>query len=401
MGLADRMRRAAASPFDWLSSQLRPPAESELLWAVRDASFEIPKGEAIGLIGRNGSGKSTLLKLLARITEPTEGRADIYGHVASLLEVGTGMHPELTGRENIYLNGCILGMNTASITRNFEIIVEFSGIEKFLDTQVKRYSSGMRVRLGFAIAAHLQPEILLIDEVLAVGDAEFQRRCLGKMKDVTGSGRTIVFVSHNMGAIRSLTSRCIYMESGSIIGFDRSDAIVDRYMHDSIQTTSADGQIESLAYYRRKQAPDATVSFRSIQVGDTAGVMPRIPFGSAIPITYQLDAIEALRDIVLTLSIKTESGDVVTFNTSRDGGHHLELTSGTNRLTSTVQNLHLMPGRYFLTCSVAPQLGQRGWDLIRDYPGFEIVNVGENALQISPERPGVIHWPHCEWLSSN
>ena len=188
---------------------------TEEFWALKDVSFEVKRGEVLGIIGRNGAGKSTLLKILSRITEPTEGRIEIRGRVASLLEVGTGFHPELTGRENIYLNGAILGMSRAEITRKFDEIVAFAEIEKFLDTPVKRYSSGMYVRLAFAVAAHLEPEILVVDEVLAVGDVAFQKKCLGKMSEVaTGRGRTVLFVSHNMGAIESLCERCILLERG-------------------------------------------------------------------------------------------------------------------------------------------------------------------------------------------
>lgn len=185
-------------------------------WALRNASFEIKKGEVVGIIGKNGAGKSTLLKILSRITEPTEGQADLIGRVASLLEVGTGFHPELTGRENAYMNGTILGMKKREIDRKFDEIVAFSGLEKFIDTPVKRYSSGMYVRLAFAVAAHLEPEILLVDEVLAVGDIEFQRKCLGKMEDVSRSGRTILFVSHNMSAVNRLCERAILFDEGKI-----------------------------------------------------------------------------------------------------------------------------------------------------------------------------------------
>jgi len=195
--------------------------ESEEFWALKDISFEVKQGDRVGIIGRNGAGKSTLLKILSRITEPTSGRVSIKGRVASLLEVGTGFHPELTGRENIYLNGAILGMSKADIRRRFDEIVAFSGVEKFLDTPVKRYSSGMYVRLAFAVAAHLEPEILVVDEVLAVGDAEFQRKCIGKMQDVSGHGRTVLFVSHNMGAIRQLCSCGIVLTQGGL-GFSGS-----------------------------------------------------------------------------------------------------------------------------------------------------------------------------------
>ncbi len=233
-GLRHRIEDAARAPWRWLRaksqkrraesresgavpgsalsapsaphSALRAPRSVEEFWALKDVSFEVKQGEVVGIIGRNGAGKSTLLKILSRITEPTEGRVRIKGRVASLLEVGTGFHPELTGRENIFLNGAILGMSKAEIRAKFDEIVAFSEIEKFLDTPVKRYSSGMYVRLAFAVAAHLEPEILIVDEVLAVGDAQFQKKCLGKMGDVARGGRTILFVSHNMGAVASLCS---------------------------------------------------------------------------------------------------------------------------------------------------------------------------------------------------
>ena len=194
------------------------PAKAETeedFWALKDVSFEIHRGEVVGIIGRNGAGKSTLLKILSRITEPTKGRIRLRGHVASLLEVGTGFHPELTGRENIFLNGAILGMSQVEIKKKFDEIVDFAGVEKFLDTPVKRYSSGMYVRLAFAVAAHLEPEILIVDEVLAVGDAEFQKKCLGKMKDVAGHGRTVLFVSHNMATIGLLCDKAILLEKGT------------------------------------------------------------------------------------------------------------------------------------------------------------------------------------------
>src|SRR3989454_170633 len=206
----------------------------EKIWALRDINFEIRQGEVVGIIGHNGSGKSTLLKILSRITEPTEGRVSIRGRVSSLLEVGTGFHPELTGRENIFLNGAILGMTRAEIKKKFDEIVAFAEIEKFLDTPVKRYSSGMYVRLAFAVAAHLEPEILVVDEVLAVGDAEFQKKCLGKMQDVSAKeGRTVLFVSHNLAAITELCERAIWLDKGAINFEGLSRAVVARYLHTS------------------------------------------------------------------------------------------------------------------------------------------------------------------------
>jgi lipopolysaccharide transport system ATP-binding protein len=219
--------------------------EIEAFWALKDLDFEINQGDAIGIMGRNGAGKSTLLKVLSRITEPTSGRIEIRGRMASLLEVGTGFHPELSGRENIYLNGAILGMARAEIKRKFDEIVDFSGVEKFLDTPVKRYSSGMYVRLAFAVAAHLESEILIVDEVLAVGDAEFQKKCLGKMSEVSaGEGRTVLFVSHNMASIRQFCNRALLLDKGQIIGNGGVSEIIKQYVnHNSDITNNLNNQL--------------------------------------------------------------------------------------------------------------------------------------------------------------
>ena len=225
--VAEKIRSAFGSSGDQLSAA--SPAREDF-WALRDVSFQVGEGDRVGIIGRNGAGKTTLLKLLSRITEPTEGRIALHGRVSSLLEVGTGFHPELTGRENIFLNGSILGMKRQEIQAKFDEIVSFSGVEKFLDTPVKRYSSGMHVRLAFAVAAHLEPEILIVDEVLAVGDAEFQRKCMGKMESASRDGRTILFVSHNMNAIRRLCSNAILLDTGRIVAIGSSDEVCQRYL---------------------------------------------------------------------------------------------------------------------------------------------------------------------------
>ncbi|BEH10511.1 MULTISPECIES: ABC transporter ATP-binding protein [Geobacter] len=226
--LADGARAFCRRMFTPGTSQV--VAHAEEFWALKDVSFEVKQGDRIGIIGRNGAGKSTLLKILSRITEPTEGRVRIRGRIASLLEVGTGFHPELTGRENIFLNGAILGMNRAEIARKFDEIVAFAEIEKFLDTPVKRYSSGMYVRLAFAVAAHLEPEILIVDEVLAVGDSQFQAKCLIKMKSVAESGRTVLFVSHNMGVVGNFCTRLILLHSGNIVAQGSNVEVVERYL---------------------------------------------------------------------------------------------------------------------------------------------------------------------------
>ena len=245
------------------------PNNSKEFWALKDISFDVHQGEVVGIIGANGAGKSTLLKILSEITEPTEGEIRIRGRVASLLEVGTGFHPELSGRENVYMNGAILGMTKAEIDAKFDEIVAFSGVEKFIDTPVKRYSSGMSVRLAFAVAAHLEPEILLVDEVLAVGDASFQKKCLGKMQDVSLEGRTVLFVSHNMGAIRKLCSRAILLEEGRAVMDDQQERVITHYLRALTAETTADvdlpsgkqdvpGEAKRLRFFSENGSPQVT-----------------------------------------------------------------------------------------------------------------------------------------------
>jgi len=249
--LRDRLAHALGAPLRW--GRQPPGGDPADFWALRDVSFEVRRGEVLGIIGRNGAGKSTLLKVLSRITEPTTGRVTLHGRVASLLEVGTGFHPELSGRENVFLNGAILGMSRGEIRRKFDDIVAFAEVEKFLDTPVKHYSSGMYVRLAFAVAAHLEPEILIVDEVLAVGDLEFQRKCLGKMAEVAGGGRTVLFVSHNMPAIQRLCGRGLYLRQGSIVVDGRAREVVDRYLVDSDPTRSGSPWVFA------RRTPDLTI----------------------------------------------------------------------------------------------------------------------------------------------
>ena len=242
--LRDTLADAFVAPFRRAGNLLRGQATGaaeldETVWALKDVSFEVKRGEVVGIIGRNGAGKSTLLKILSRITEPTEGYADVYGRVGSLLEVGTGFHHELTGRENVYLNGAILGMTRVEIERKFDEIVAFADVEKFIDTPVKHYSTGMRLRLGFAVAAHLEPEILLVDEVLAVGDARFQKKCLNKMQDVGQQGRTVFFVSHSMPAITRLCERTILLDEGRVLADGASHKVVGVYLNSGLGTVAA------------------------------------------------------------------------------------------------------------------------------------------------------------------
>jgi len=243
----------------------RTPAD--FIWAVRDVSFEVKQGEVVGLIGRNGAGKSTLLKLLARITRPTVGHAELHGRIGSLLEVGTGFHPELTGRENIFLSGAILGMSQAEIRRKFDEIVAFSEVERFIDTPLKHYSSGMGMRLAFAVAAHLEPEILLVDEVLSVGDAAFQKKCLGKMGDISKTGRTIVFVSHNVTAVTRLCSRCILLHAGAILASGATHDVMNTYLRSELATSAT-------REWNLPDAPgDSVVRLRAVRVRKVDGTV--------------------------------------------------------------------------------------------------------------------------------
>lgn len=275
-------------------------SQSDYIWALKDVSFEVKYGETLGIIGANGAGKSTLLKILSRITEPTCGRAEIYGRVGSLLEVGTGFDRELTGRENIYLNGAILGMTKREIDRKFDEIVDFSGVKQFIDTPIKRYSSGMYVRLAFAVAAHLEPEILIVDEVLAVGDLAFQRKCLGKMHDVAGLGRTVIFVSHNMEAIKSLCNRCLFLGKGEMLAEGPSDKVANYYIDQII-----DGRRER---HPRTIEADPGEEFLLHQVDDCEDITIRC--GDPITVEFDIEATKPLpeTEVGIVIVIATLSG---------------------------------------------------------------------------------------------
>jgi lipopolysaccharide transport system ATP-binding protein len=278
--------------------------QDDTVWALRSVSFEVQRGEVLGIIGRNGAGKSTVLKILSRITEPTTGRAVVRGQVGSLLEVGTGFHPELTGRENVFLNGAILGMPRSYIERHFDEIVDFSGVEKFIDTPVKRYSSGMKVRLAFAVAAHLQPEILIIDEVLAVGDVGFQKKCLGKMHSLAGGGRTILFVSHNMAAVRSLCSRCLLVADGVIDMDGTPDAVVERYLqlHEEVDTES---ERSSLAADRQFGGHDFVLHYTSTP--------PALALlcGDELTMEFDIEGPKPLAETTVGITFLTTAGEPV------------------------------------------------------------------------------------------
>ena len=342
----------------------KPP----LFWALDEISFSIDHGEAVGIIGHNGAGKSTLLKLLARITEPTKGQATIYGRVASLLEVGTGFHPELTGRENIFMNGSILGMRRAEISHHFEEIVDFAGVEKFIDTPVKRYSSGMQMRLAFSVAAHLQPEILIVDEVLAVGDVQFQKKCMGKMGDVSRSGRTVLFVSHNMAAVRQLTSRCILLSRGKV-HFDGAPArAIELYAEAMANAFSQGADLSN--WPRRLPKQDRIVEFRSLSFANSGQM-----FGTGMPIRFRavLKAREAVTGVRVSGSVMHAEGYAVGTFWSDTIGDLQENES--KQFMIDLGDLRLSPGAYSFQLATGTgneTTGFRDFDLLSEVLPFEV-----------------------------
>ena len=323
-------------------------SKKEEFYALKDVSFEINQGDRIGIIGRNGAGKSTLLKILSRITEVTEGRVSIKGRVASLLEVGTGFHPELTGRENIFLNGSILGMSKSEIQRKFDEIVAFAEVERFLDTPVKRYSSGMYVRLAFAVAAHLEPEILVVDEVLAVGDAEFQKKCLGKMKDVASSGRTILFVSHNMAAIQNLCSKAIYLNKGRLEIMGEAEHVISTYLRSTADVNSID-----LAS-RKDRSGNAAFRFTSFSLKDSDDQqLSSLQSGKPGKLCLEIEkntTIPDLRNIHIAVGIDDEMGQRITnLNNETTGTLFPEMSGSKATIEISIPRLPLRHGLYSFT----------------------------------------------------
>ena len=366
----------------------------EEFWALKDVSFELKRGEVLGVIGRNGAGKSTLLKILSRITEPTRGRAVIRGRVASLLEVGTGFHRELTGRENIYLNGAILGMTRAEITSKFDEIVDFAEVERFLDTPVKRYSSGMYLRLAFAVAAHLEPEILVIDEVLAVGDAAFQKKCLGKMQNVAEAGRTVLFVSHNLPAVVDLTSRALLIEQGQVKGNGPSRQIVSQYIH---MMQAAVGESNDLSAFRKTYRRSGYVDIASVRVCGAALGTATLEYGQNLKIDVELIVQRPVVEGSINIVVVTEQLEPVTALASADSDFFYALPPGRHTIHCNAGVLPLIPGDYLLTIGVG-QMGQLAWDVLETIPGFRM-DLQNAAWMKWPDRPGVVLFDSCNWYA--
>jgi homopolymeric O-antigen transport system ATP-binding protein len=373
--MRDTLARAATAPLRWALSRFRKngtanPARTSIedFWALKDVAFDVRQGEALGIIGRNGAGKSTLLKILSRITEPTTGRVRVRGRIASLLEVGTGFHPELTGRENIFLNGAILGMTRAEIRRKFDEIVAFAEIEQFLDTPVKRYSSGMYVRLAFAVAAHLEPEILVVDEVLAVGDAEFQKKCLGKMETVSRQeGRTILFVSHDLQAVQRLTRQSILLQQGRVAFAGATDAAVQTYLN---QFKTPESSIYNVAGAPRRITGSLAATFERLWFPDRK---TRFGFNEDINFRVAIRAAQDLATVCFSISICSLENTLVGTGFSKD---IVSLKAGeTAEFDLKLSNPRLAPGQY----SCIPAICKDGWlgnialhDVVFDVLYFEV-----------------------------
>jgi lipopolysaccharide transport system ATP-binding protein len=357
----------------------------EEFWALKNVSFEVRQGEILGIIGRNGAGKSTLLKILSRITEPTQGQISLHGRVSSLLEVGTGFHPDLTGRENVFHNGAILGMTQREIRRKFDEIVAFADIEKFLDTPVKRYSSGMYVRLAFAVAAHLEPEILIVDEVLAVGDTEFQKKCLGKIENVAQSGRTVLFVSHDVGAVERLTSRCLLLTNGELSQDGPTRSVVTNYLQ------SAQSSIADLAQHRLTSIPE-TVSIQKIWTETTLGQNAKnFRQGESFRIGIQIDVKNVS---ACDLAVVIENGrQHPIFATHLSDLSPPVTTGGMHTFYVNIDNPNLRSGKYLISCGAFSVDHITCFDLVRYIPSFQIAGALEQRPFPHDARDGDIYLP--------
>lgn len=361
----------------------------DVFWALKDINFEVKRGEVLGIIGKNGAGKSTLLKILSRITEPSTGRVEIYGRVASLLEVGTGFNPELTGRENVYLNGTILGMTRKEIDRKFDEIVEFSGVEKFIDTPVKRYSSGMKVRLAFSVAAHLDPEVLIIDEVLAVGDAEFQKKCLGKMSDIAETeGRTVLFVSHDMSAVQKLCTKGICLAGGRVSFAGSATDAVDYYFKSWRDASASPGAaLEPSA--RRGDGPVKVVAVETLNVSYQSQTNFKI--GEPVVFKISVDAQADLTSVLMGIAIKSISGVEVFHSTSRYSDVGDVMVKGINTLYIQYDPNVLMPNLYSLRISLNWNAALS--DRVEDVGKFEIDNTADDIRLIPDFKVGSFYYP--------
>jgi len=349
------------------------------VWALKDINLKVNQGEILGIIGKNGAGKSTLLKILSRITSPTNGNAKIRGRIASLLEIGTGFHPELTGRENIYLNGAIMGMTKKEIDSKLDAIINFSGIDRYIDTPVKRYSSGMGVRLGFSVAAHLDPEILLIDEVLAVGDAEFQKKCLGKMNRLSENGRTILFVSHNMASIKKLCTKVVLLKNGEIKKIGEPFKTVNYYLQSISNNNINTSAIVDLNNYKERYGTGEVIFKWAMLKNSKNEEMKSFSLGDDIKLVFELEANG--RDSGFTILIELKSSDGTPLYKIFDhfsGFNAKKITPNSSIISVTFEDIRLYPDKYYLTICLRDYQGEY-YDFAKDCLSFEIVDGGDHT----------------------
>ena len=401
----EAIRRWVAWPARKALGRSRVPAETQTdctgrsgdsIWALRNVSFEVRRGEALGIVGHNGAGKSTLLKVLTRITKPTTGRARIWGRVGSLLEVGTGFHPELTGRENIFLNGAILGMSRVEIKQKFDEIAAFSGVERFLDTPVKRYSSGMRVRLGFSVAAHLNPEILLIDEVLAVGDVGFQKKCRGKMGDVVREGRTVVLVSHNMGAIASVCNRAVLLNGGNLISEGEPGEVISQYIN-SIGTGAGE------QVWQPENAPgNDVIRVKRVRVLSGGSATQDVGIDRDVDIEVEYWNLKRGSRISCGIALFTSAGECVLWTPNRhsativdDEWFNCPAPEGVFRATCTIPANFLNAGKYYVTAKILTDIAYVQAD-VPSAISFVVHETGEMRAEYQGAWAGAVR-PRLHW----
>lgn len=372
--------------------------EPNTIWALKDVSFSVEKGEVIGIIGKNGAGKSTLLKILSRITEPTSGRAVLRGRVSSLLEVGTGFHPELTGRENIYLNGAILGMRKREIHKKFDAIVDFAEIEKFIDTPVKRYSSGMYVRLAFAVAAHLDSEILIVDEVLAVGDAAFQKKCLGKMGDVAKGGRTVLFVSHNMGVINKLCHHGICFGKGEIVRNGKMEDVIQYYL-------TADVPKQGEMVFDNNNNYEAIIRSISIRLKNSNEPVSDIPFKEPFLIEITVESAKDIESAILGIGVQNSLAETITTIHTQEIGDFeddkhkplLRVHKGVNKYIFNFSPNFLRPGNYSLGVSLFSRTLIKTYDYKENTIFFRICQHSRNKRYFDERQAGLVFFESPKW----
>jgi lipopolysaccharide transport system ATP-binding protein len=372
-------------------SFLRSKSHEEVIWALQDVSFSITRGETVGIIGRNGAGKSTLLKVLSKITYPSSGKVRVDGRVAALLEVGTGFHQELTGRENIYMNGSILGMSKKEVDRKLEAIIEFSGVEKFLDTPIKRYSSGMRLRLGFAVAAHLDPDILVVDEVLAVGDAAFQKKCLNAMETLRAGSRTVLFVSHNLAAVENLCPRCIWIDGGVVRMDGESRKVIEAYMG-----TVVNGQTSSELQAVQNRRGNGKVQYSKVEFLSLDGLPQTIiRAGDPVVMRFHYIANEPVYHPSLGFRMYTDMGTLITDTSTWHHGLYIPvLEPGPGYLDLKIDCLNLLPARYTMSLWATDMTGKYVYDHVEHGVTFEvdIANIYESGRAID-SRFGIVFFP--------